>query len=74
MHIQYVRNDQREIEGQIFALGTAATPDLRRVERVGREKPHECDQCGEITPDVDLWAEDFETGEELWLCKPCGDW
>lgn len=35
--------------------------------------PHECDECGEATTDVDLWAENTETGEELWLCKACGD-
>lgn len=37
-------------------------------------RSHECDGCGEVKPDVDLWAEDGETGEELWLCEACGDW
>jgi hypothetical protein len=35
---------------------------------------HDCHGCGVGTPDVDLWAEDTETGEELWLCEACGDW
>ena len=34
---------------------------------------HECDECGEVKFDVDLWAENHETGEELWLCLACGD-
>ena len=33
-----------------------------------------CDGCGVATPDVDLWAEDSETGEELWLCEACVEW
>ena len=35
---------------------------------------HDCDSCGLATPDVDLWATDRETGEELWLCRACGEW
>jgi hypothetical protein len=35
---------------------------------------HDCDCCGEATTDVDLWAEDSETGEELWLCGACVEW
>ena len=35
---------------------------------------HECDCCGEAKDDVDLWATDTETGEELWLCLACGEW
>lgn len=35
---------------------------------------HECDSCGESKPDVDLWAEDSETGEQVWLCEACGEW
>ena len=35
---------------------------------------HDCDGCGVGTPDVDLWAEDSENGEELWLCGACGEW
>jgi hypothetical protein len=35
---------------------------------------HGCDSCGKVKPDVDLWAENRETGEQLWLCEPCGKW
>lgn len=35
---------------------------------------HDCDGCGVAAPDVDLWATDSETGEELWLCRACGEW
>ena len=33
-----------------------------------------CDGCGQPDPAVDLWAEDTETGEQLWLCLACGGW
>lgn len=36
-------------------------------------EPRACDGCGETRPDVDLWAENSETGEELWLCSTCGE-
>lgn len=36
-------------------------------------KRRECAGCAEIKPDVDLWAEDSETGEQLWLCEACGE-
>ena len=35
---------------------------------------HDCHGCGEATPDVDLWAENSATGEELWLCEACCAW
>ncbi len=35
---------------------------------------HGCDGCGGVSPDVDLWAADPETGDEIWLCMACGDW
>jgi len=35
---------------------------------------HDCDSCGEAKPDVDLWAEGCETGEQIWLCEACGGW
>ena len=35
---------------------------------------HACHGCGEAKTDVDLWAEDTETGEELWLCGACCEW
>jgi hypothetical protein len=56
------------------AFEDEATPDLRRVVMGGGERSHGCDGCGGVTPDVDLWAEDSETGEELWLCVACGEW
>ena len=34
---------------------------------------HECDGCGGITPDVDLWAQNHETGEEVWFCEACAE-
>ena len=46
----------------------------RRTERKGCEMAHGCGGCGEVKPGVDLWAEDRETGEELWLCVTCADW
>ena len=48
--------------------------DPRRAERQGSEMAHGCGGCGEVKPDVDLWAEDTETGDELWLCEACADW
>jgi len=42
--------------------------------RTWGEEIHECDGCGEVKPDVDLWAEDSETGQELGLCQTCGEW
>jgi hypothetical protein len=64
-----------DLEGGIFAgFEDEAAPDLRRAVRGGCGTPHGCDGCGEVTPDVDLWAEDSETGEELWLCVACGEW
>ena len=35
---------------------------------------HDCHGCGVATTDVDLWAEDSETGEEVWLCGACVEW
>lgn len=40
----------------------------------GVAEVHDCDGCGQAEPDVDLWAEDSETGEQLWLCEACGEW
>jgi hypothetical protein len=34
---------------------------------------HACDGCEEVKPDVDLWATNSETGEELFLCLACGE-
>ena len=80
MQIRCERRGQFEIgriddEGGIFArFIDEADLDLRRVERSGCEMAHGCGGCGEVKPGVDLWAEDRETGEELWLCETCGEW
>lgn len=55
-------------------FGPEANRGLRQAESLVAEQPHECDGCGETTPDVDLWAENSETGEEIWLCVTCGGW
>lgn len=63
-----------DLEGGIFdCLEDEAAPVLRRAVRGGCETTHGCDGCGLVTPDVGLWAEDSETGEELWLCVACGE-
>ena len=52
----------------------AEPPDGRRraiTARIALHRP--CDGCGGEAPEVDLWAEDSETGEQLWLCPSCGD-
>jgi hypothetical protein len=55
-------------------IGPEANQGLRRAERLVPEQSHKCDGCGETTPDVDLWAENSETGEQIWLCETCGGW
>jgi hypothetical protein len=55
-------------------LRPEATRGLRRAERLVPEQPHKCDSCGETTADVDLWAENSETGEQIWLCMTCAGW
>jgi hypothetical protein len=40
--------------------------------RARSDKPHHCDGCGEVGLDVELFAEESQTGEELWLCEACG--
>jgi hypothetical protein len=54
--------------------GPEVNRGLRRAERLVPEQVHKCDGCGETAPNVDLWAEDSETGEEIWLCMACGGW
>ena len=49
-----------------------ATDQTFTSERPDGTVGHECDGCGIDAPDVDLWAEDPETGEQLWLCGACG--
>jgi hypothetical protein len=52
--------------------------DLADLEVLPSDRPtevvegHDCDSCGVVTPDVDLWAMNTETGEQLWLCEACG--
>jgi hypothetical protein len=62
---------------------TDDTPDLRRPPpalhlgtRRGEDADrfHDCDGCDKDKPDVDLYAEHPETGEEIWLCMACGEW
>lgn len=63
-----------DLEGGLpVLLEDEAAPDLCRALRGGSGIPHGCDGCGEVTPDVDLWAENHETGEEIWLCMACGE-
>ena len=32
-----------------------------------------CHGCGQIKPDVDVWAEHSGTGEQVLLCQACGE-
>lgn len=36
-------------------------------------EPRACDGCGQIKPDVDVWAEHSDTGERVLLCQSCGE-
>ena len=80
MELRCERRGQFEIGridevGDIFAIfEDEAGLDPRRAERQGSGMAHGCGGCGEVKPGVDLWAEDRETGEELWLCESCADW
>ena len=42
--------------------------------RTWGEQVHECDGCGVANDEVDLWATDSGSGDEVWLCLSCGDW
>jgi hypothetical protein len=57
-----------------IASGDLTFLDRRRGQTVGDRLAHACNGCWEIRPDVDLWAENSETGEQLWLCEACGEW
>ncbi len=62
-------------DGGFFASFEEETdPCPCRVERQGSEMAHDCGGCGEVKPGVDLWAEDTETGDEIWLCEACAEW
>lgn len=36
-------------------------------------EPRACHGCGQIKPDVDVWAEHSDTGEQVLLCHACGE-
>jgi len=57
----------------LIALLSEGVVSQRRAAESRSRTPRPCDDCGYVTPDVDLWAEDSETGEQLWLCPACGD-
>lgn len=57
--------------------------ETRLPHRAGRHRPslagpagpsRVCDGCGEAKPDVDVWAENEETGDVIKLCQVCADW
>jgi hypothetical protein len=52
-------------------IALLSTPSMRASEVA---EGHDCHGCGVANDDVDLWAEDTETGEQLWLCPSCGEW
>ena len=39
----------------------------------GSDRAHRCDGCGEVKPEVDIWATNHQTGEVLKLCLPCAE-
>jgi hypothetical protein len=80
MELRCERRAQGEVgivtlEGGVFsAFEEESVPDLRRAVRTVFGRKQGCGGCGQIKPNVDLWAVDPETGEELWLCEACGEW
>lgn len=44
--------------------------EFRRGERVSFPR-RKCCECGQARPDVDLFAEDSETGESIYMCGEC---
>lgn len=62
-------NSSITMDRQVLDEGGTAT-----TSRGCTAKSHGCDGCGGISLDVDLWAADPETGDEIWLCMACGDW
>ena len=79
MRVLYERQAQLEIEIHDFESDLIAGFEDEAARKPARSRdhfrnvPHACDGCGRATPDVDLWAEDHDTGEELWLCTECGE-
>jgi hypothetical protein len=55
-----------DVTSQADRLLTAPDEDSGVIEALG------CHGCGAFRPDVDLWAINPESGEELWLCLDCG--
>lgn len=78
MHVHCERRGEVEVFYQqpyLFAgFGDEAVSAFPSVEAASTENSRPCEGCGEVSPGVDLWAENSETGEELWLCDACGDW
>lgn len=60
-----------DLINEVIAQAALRSSISERSSRV--VKAQDCGSCGEQKPDVDLWAENSETGEELWLCGSCGD-
>ncbi len=50
--------------------GTDLPPSYADETRRSNEA-RSCDGCFEVKPDVDLWAANDHTGDELWLCEAC---
>ncbi len=78
MQVGYERQGKVEMidrEPHLFSwFEDEAVPDPHQVERPDCEMRQDCDGCGEFFSHVDLFAEDSETGEQLWLCESCVDW
>jgi len=47
--------------------------ELRRGECDISPKPRKCDECGVLSVDVGIYAEDMSTGEMLQVCRLCGE-
>jgi len=62
-----------QIHGIIEETLLNASDEHRRPTSVRPIVARPCDGCGESAATVDLWAENSETGEQLWLCLACGD-
>lgn len=45
--------------------------DFQRGEYVEPRKPRKCDECGQIKDDTDLYGEDTETQEQIFMCGLC---
>ncbi len=64
-----------EMTDVLDGMMTQADQGFLFSDRASRfDEARDCDGCGQIKPEVDLWAEDSETGEQVWLCLSCGSW